>query len=355
LKALLWLRRNVEKLTGSSKGFSSVIGTIFMVLLVLTSITGVFLWTLYQNTLYNYAVRGQNQQELDVRNENVVANGNYSVSGGKVSVIANLTNAGPVTAQIVNVWVFDTSKQTYGFNNSVANKPWANLSWTTLKAGQVLKFTSNNATKVTVPNAVSGDSFSIWFVTARGNTVPLTKSQSQGTSAIVINAMTSQGIGSIAMDFKAFRSYVCTNFDSKKNSSTLGAASFSYSIRLIDYSAFSINVTNYDIKKMNITLNSGSAFWAINPPDSQGAIKGCTWRISKVANGQITWFGSGDTLNLLYNKTTTIYFGASKPGQSGLTTGAAAVNLLLTGRMWNSTYTGDYGQNLPFIAIIITS
>jgi len=177
LKALLWLRRNIEKLTGSSKGFSSVIGTIFMVLLVVTSIAGIFLWTLYQNTLYNYAVRGQNQQELDVRNENVVANGNYSVSGGKVSVIANLTNAGPVTAQIVNLWVFDTSKQTYGFNNSVANKPWANLTWTTLKAGQVLKFTSGNATKVTVPNAVSGDSFNIWFVTARGNTIPLEKTQ----------------------------------------------------------------------------------------------------------------------------------------------------------------------------------
>jgi len=365
----MWLRKSVEKLTGSSRGFSSVIGTIFMVLLVVTSIAGVFLSTLYQNTLYNYAVRGQNQQELDARNENVVANGNYSVpSPGKVSVIANLTNAGPVTAQIVNLWVFDTSKQTYGFNNSVGNKPWANLTWTTLKAGQVLKFTSGNATKVTVPSAVSGDSFNIWFVTARGNTVPLTKSQ----STTVINAQTSQGIGSIAMDFNSFVYYDVSNPSSNKYRLSGWPAGLSgYVLPNGVNIAFRVNVTNFDPQKRSLTFNALSAVWVIAQANNPQQPLSTWWQIVNVnGTGWITSLTPTTFSNvpLTYGGTTTLYFASSQVLSSSYSKNDFAmqqfgfasnqhptlgvVNLVLFGTIGTST-TPNYGQNIPFVTVYI--
>jgi len=348
----MWLRKNIEKLTGSSKGFSSVIGTIFMVLLVMTSIAGVFLWTLYQNTLYNYAVRGQNQQELDVRNENVVANGNYTVSGGIVSVVADLTNAGPVTAQIVSLWVFDTSKQTYGFNNSVSNKPWANLTWTTLKAGQVLKFTSNNATKVTVPNAASLDNFNIWFVTARGNSVPLTQSQS------IIVAQVAQGIGSVGMDFGTFVyyhvDYVSGKYRLRQSEWPNGLDGFN--VPKGQDIAFRVILTNFDTNKRTINLTSPSLLWMLFPTGTSDVPHSVWWYIVNV-NGTGTISSTYSQIYLPYAQPTMVYFAANKdlgsnafnPSSSGRN-GPAAVNLMLFGTIGTSTF----GQNIPFVSIYVT-
>jgi len=64
LKVCLRLRRRVNKFVANSKGFSSVIGTIFMVLIVMSLFANVFMWTLYQNTMYNEVLREKNQQEV---------------------------------------------------------------------------------------------------------------------------------------------------------------------------------------------------------------------------------------------------------------------------------------------------
>jgi len=335
LKVCLRLRRRVNKFVANSKGFSSVIGTIFMVLIVMSLFANVFMWTLYQNTKYNEVLREKNQEEVDRLNENVIANGNYSVSGGKVTVNANLTNAGSVTVQIVNLWVFDTSKQTYGFNNSLASMSGANLN-----PGQVFRLTD---VKVTVPSAASEDNFNVWFMTARGNAIPLTKSQSITT---IPNALVAQGIGSISMDFKSYRSYVVNS------SGYLGIPRTSFTFSYNEYLAFSINVTNLDPSRNSLILNQNCYFWVVSPPVGGGAIKGEAWKIAKVnAARKITSLGAGDFIILPYNVTTILYFGPYKPGGSNLTPGPVSVNLLLTGKIGSF----DYGQNLPFIALIVTS
>jgi len=332
----MWLRKSVEKLTGSSRGFSSVIGTIFMVLLVVTSIAGVFLSTLYQNKLYNDAVRGQNQQELDARNENVVANGNYSVpSPGKVSVIANLTNAGPVTAQIVNLWVFDTSKQTYGFNNSVANKPWA-----TLKAGNVTTFTSN----VLVQNAVSGDSFNIWFVTARGNTIPLEKTQGQG----VIVAQVAQGIGAIAFDFEQFWHYEFSGTPAQGNPLPSRSPK-NYTISKSKYTVFHVVVTNFDPLGKDIVLNGNSSIYILCAQAS--TVKYGTWSLVNVTANKI-YPSSPAQYRLTYKNTIEIYFAGIPNFTGGVDVNTVyPLNVLLFGRKGNN----DYGQNIPFVTIYLIS
>jgi hypothetical protein len=327
-----------------------------MVLMVMTLATSVFLWTLYQNTLYNNAVKAQNQQELDARNENVVANGNYTVSGGKVSVVANLTNAGPVTAQIVSLWVFDTSKQTYGFNNSIANKPWANLTWTTLKAGQVLKFTSGNATKVTVPNAASLDNFNIWFVTARGNTVPLAQSQS------IIIAQVSQGIGSVAMDFNSFIYYHVDqpspgNYRLRQSEWPTGLPGFLVPNVNI---AFRVTLTNFDPQKRSITLGAHSALWMIFKTNNPQQPRSMWWQIVNVnATGWITSKtpATFSNVSLPYASSYQVYFASANdlssdnflPTSPSQTATPGAVNLMLFGTIGTSTY----AQNIPFVSVYV--
>ena len=342
MKALLRLRKSVEKLTGSSRGFSSVIGTIFMVLLVVTSIAGVFLSTLIQNKKYNDAVRAQNQQELDARNENVVANGNYSVSTTTHVVTVgpvNLTNAGPVAAQIVNVWVFDTSRQTYSFNNSLASMSWANLN-----PGKLVKFTSGNGTKVFVPNAVSGDSFNIWFVTARGNTVPLVKSQ--GTT--VINAQTAQGIGSIAFDFEQFWHYEFSGIPAP-GIPLPSRSPKNYTISVSKYTVYHVVVTNFDPLGKDIVLNKNSSIYILCTQGS--TVKYGTWNLVNVTANKI-YPSSPAQYRLTYKNTIEIYFAGLPSFTGGVDVNTAyPLNVLLLGRKGNN----DYGQNIPFVAIYLIS
>ncbi|TET28828.1 MAG: hypothetical protein E3J73_00285, partial [Candidatus Bathyarchaeum sp.] len=64
-----------------SKGVSTVIGTIFLVLIALTVATNVFLWTFTQNANYNQAVKESSQMDADLSSERIVAyNTVYSVS-----------------------------------------------------------------------------------------------------------------------------------------------------------------------------------------------------------------------------------------------------------------------------------
>jgi hypothetical protein len=303
----------------------------------MTSIAGVFLSTLYQNKLYNDAVKAQNLQELDARNENVVANGSSSVpSTGIVSVIADLTNAGSVTAQIVNLWVFDTSRQTYGFDNSIANNPNANL-----KAGNVTRFTSN----VSVPNAVSGDSFSIWFVTARGNTIPLEKTQGQG----VIVAQVAQGIGAIAFDFEQFWHY---EFNVMPAQGTLlpSRSPKNYTISMSKYTVFHVVVTNFDLLGKDIVLNGNSSIYIICVQGK--TVKYGTWGLVNITANKI-YPSSPAQYCLKYKNTIEIYFaGLPSSFTGGVDVNAAyPLNVLLLGRKGNN----DYGQNIPFVSIYLIS
>jgi len=162
-----WLKKIWK---GRSKGVSTVIGTVFLMLIIFMVSTNVLLWTFSQNALYTQAEKDVNQEEVDRRNEKIVAtDGDYSVSGNDVTVEATLTNAGSVAVQIINLWVFATPIQTY---NCIS----LNLS---LNPGNVTELTGSNAILVPVDRADSADDFVSWFVTRRGNTIPLEKEQKQ--------------------------------------------------------------------------------------------------------------------------------------------------------------------------------
>lgn len=343
------LKKKMKKLNRNSKGISSVIGTIFMVLLVLTMVSSVFLWTLYQNTVYNQAVRGQNQQELDVRNENVIAKGNYTViSGSKVSVTVNLTNAGPVMAQIVNLWVFDSSKQTYGFNNTFAG--WTNM---TLKAGQVIKFLPNNGILVTMNGGSTSafDSFSIWFVTARGNSVPLELPLKPQT---VINAMTAQGIGSIMMDFGKFWQYAQSS--PWRQNPTWGSGDLlgtkqvsNYTASASKYIIIHATLQNMDPAGANIVLNGDSYIYMIG--FHSGTVKFWYWSLLNVTNGRV-YPNQPAQMRMDWGVPTDVYFYTPNTIGSTIDPGFAyPLNIIAYGTKGGL----DYSQNIPFVALFLNN
>lgn len=165
MRACLRHKTGLSKFRAERKGFSSIVGAIFMVLIVWILASGYFIYTLSQNTMYNEAMRARNQEEADRRSENVVAvSGNYSVSGDQVTVKVVLENAGSVAVQIINLWVFDNTTQRY--SNTIP-------SLDIMKPGDVLYLTDSNGINVTIQGASSADNFVAWFVTGRGNVVPV--------------------------------------------------------------------------------------------------------------------------------------------------------------------------------------
>jgi flagellin-like protein len=82
LRTHLWHRTRRNRLAAGRKGFSSIVGAIFMVLIVWVLASSYFFWTLSENTRYNDAIREKNQLESNVLSENVrITNTTYVVNG----------------------------------------------------------------------------------------------------------------------------------------------------------------------------------------------------------------------------------------------------------------------------------
>ncbi len=302
---------------GRSKGISTVLGTVFLTLVIFAISTNVFLWTLSRNAEYTLAVKEENQKNIDRLNEYVVASSaNYSVpEKDEVTVKVTLTNAGSVAVHIVGLWVFDTTQQKY------ANAP---VDYS-LNAGQA----SDRIFTVPISGANASHAFVSWFVTARGNTVPLQ------TEEGVIVAEVAKGIGSISMDFKTIRFYI-------PEGNELGLPQFNFSIPAGQKTVFGITLTNLDTSRMDINLTSYSCIWLIVP----GTAASDYWPIVKVVDGVIQ--DGFDYQILEYGEPTLLYFGPTKP-MSALQGKIAAVNILLYGKIGPK----DYGQNIPFAAVYV--
>jgi hypothetical protein len=162
------------------------------------------------------------------------------------------------------------------------------------------------------------------------------------TSYDANTALVSQGIGSIAMNFKSFLVYTCNVYGGIVNQSP--DYTFSLGTRL----AFSLNVTNMDPTGGVMNLTRLSCLWIFSP--ASGAIKGQVWPLATKTGDVITPLAAGQSVLLNYNQSTRIYFGPDVAAGNNLNTGISGVNLILTGKV--GMY--DYGQNLPFISLVIT-
>jgi len=340
------LRKGFGKSMANSKGFSSVIGTIFMVIVVLLLSTNIFLWTLSQNTLYNQAVKENNQMEVDRLSEEVTASGvNYTVVGDVVSVEAELENKGPVSVEIVRLWVVDATMNRHGFSSLL------NIN---LKTGNKTYLVGSRAIDVTIVGAASSHQFSSWLVTARGNVVTLEKE-----GGIIISEVT-HGIGSIAMDLPSFKYYNVSQVSSSYILDDYPSGAQGYVVPTGNDIAFEVLLTDYDQpNKKDIKLFSGSILWAIFPVT--GTQPRCAgWYIVNVYdNGTIA--PQYTPIVLSYGVPTRVFFASKNDMNNGFNPssatdwcqsnkGPAAINLMLVGEIGNDTY----GQNVPFVSIYFT-
>jgi len=340
LTRLSWLRRFFR----DSKGISTAIGTVLLVLAMFVISSNVFLFTISQNTLYTQAVTESHQTDADRFNEKIVAlNGNHTVAGNQVTVEADLTNAGSVAAQVIKLWVFDTypTNQRYNYASLDLN----------LNPGDVFR----NVVTVTIPGAQTSHSFVSYFVTARGNTVPVTAAEVNGT----IVAQVALGIGKVGMDFDAFLYYNVSGTWPNYNLTVWPNGAEGFNVRKNRDIAFRVTLTNFDSNKRTIQLNSHSVLWMIFPTIAT-QVRCAWWYIVNVnGSGKIlsTAKGSFSDVSLPYGSPAYVYFASSEDlsmNNFGLSSsgydGPSAVNLMLFGKIGGSTF----GQNIPFVSVYVT-
>ncbi|TET64644.1 hypothetical protein E3J49_03720, partial [Candidatus Bathyarchaeota archaeon] len=227
----LWFKKIWK---GRSKGVSTVIGTVFLMLIIFMVATNVLLWTFSQDAEYTQAVQGENQKNVDRLSENVIASdGRYFVFEDEVTVEATLTNAGSVAVQVINLWVFDTNSSNQRFANRSLDL--------SLNPGEVFRL-EGSSLNVTIPEVDESHLFVSWFVTARGNTIPV-ESEIDALMADI-----AQGIGSISMDFPTFRYYEVNELDQ------LGPAYYSFNLPAKKNTVIGVYLRNLDPRRGDITI-----------------------------------------------------------------------------------------------------
>ena len=336
-------RKDFRKLIVNPKGFSSVIGTTFMVLVMLVLASSIFLWTLSKNTEYFQAMKEKNQLEMDRLNERLsTENVNYTVSGDVVSVEVNLKNEGSLPVHLTTLWVLDTTIRKYGFNDTL------NIN---LKPGEILTIKGTEAIKVFIEGANNTHIFSSWFITARGNAVPLEKE-----SGIIV-AQVSAGIGAIAMNFNKFKYYNVSKVGSSYilNNYPQGGIGYVITQPASGGIAFEVSLINFDPGKRTITLYSSSVLFTVFPVLPQQP-RGSMWYIVNVnTNGVIS--NTYTPIQLAYGVETSVFFASAVELKEGNVfspakaeyTGTAPVNIALVGKIGNDYY----GQNIPFTSVYI--
>jgi len=342
------LRKRFRKLTANSKGFSSVIGTTFMVLVMMFLSTSVFLWTLSQNTLYNEAIREKNQLESDVLSENVqITNTTYVVTGNnRVQILAAITNPSSLSVQFTTLWVYASNATYTGYN-------FTKLSNVNVQGGAYLSRSFDMIVKGL--RSTGAYSFASWLITGRGNVVPLQKS----TLSNIVIAQTTQGIGALMMDFPNFIYYNVSQSGPPYVLKGYPTGASGYYVQGAKgppkgQFAFRVVITNLDQNQRNITLAAGSVLFSIFPT-STSAFQGTAWYIVNV-NGTGAISNSYKPITLVYYVATSLYFASSEPGTyspfaQATFTGTCPVNLALIGTIGGT----PFGQNIPFVSINIVS
>jgi hypothetical protein len=326
---------------------SSIVGAIFMILIAGSLASAYFFYTLSQNDVYNLAVKQQNQLDFARLSETAQAsNTTYEINtNGYVSVKSQIQNTGSSPINFVTIW---TCASVNG---------WSNYNFTTLNvivpAGGAYSVNLN----VAIAGVATTNSYAVtsWLITSRGNTVALPK-QLAITNGVLIS-QTTQGIGSLIMNFQNFYYY-------KISSGTVNFASQAsgYYVNSVDAPlAFRVEITNLNTTS-DIKLDRNSEFFSILP-FTGGAYQAITWYIVNVnsTTGQISNTYTDVTLPHLSSAgpvPVLVYFASEVPVQNTFTplpvnrmaTGTCPVNLALVGTIGGTRF----GQNIPFVSILVS-
>lgn len=148
--------RNKNPLT-NRRGFSAVVGTIFMVLAVLFLYFNVYTFTQNQNTQFQDIISQSQQLDADRNTEHItIETANYTVlSQGHISLTVRFTNDSPLPVQIARVWAEDNANPSH-----ISSLPLT-----------LVMSSGNQKTQIFDLNmgATISGSLHVWFATSRGN------------------------------------------------------------------------------------------------------------------------------------------------------------------------------------------
>jgi hypothetical protein len=314
-----------------------------MVLVVLFLYFNVFTFMLDRNTAFEDTSSQVKQMDIDRSTEQVtILNPLFEVYPvGQVALTCTINNTGPLSVQLVRLWVKDLTNKQYG-NVTITTPPII------LQPGDIQRF----SLVVNIPGVSPTEkNFTFWFVTARGNTVSVATPQQITISAVV------GGIGSIILNFDDFKYFNVTKkglsymLDKYPNSGS--AYHLQGTNEPKGQIAFRVILTNLDKNQRNIVLIDGSELFLMYP--KRGSFQEDVWYIVNVneATGAIS--NTYTPITLQYNVPTPVYFASVSRGTfavAGTTyTGIAPVNLALVGQIGGS----PFGQNIPFVSIEVVS
>jgi hypothetical protein len=150
------LRRNFRR---SKRGIGTIFGMVFFLLIVMIVIASLLI-ILNQNTGLQQTVIQTQQMDNDRATEQStvsILNASIAVQYNGVVVAGNIGNSGPLSTQLVRLWIKDiNTNQTSNMAVSIVLNPGSII--------QYLYF-------VGFTNASPSDQFTLWFVTARGNVI----------------------------------------------------------------------------------------------------------------------------------------------------------------------------------------
>jgi len=330
---------------GRSKGVSTVIGTVFLILIIFMVSTNVLLWTFSQNAEYSQAVMEKNEEEAQRSTENIaVSDISYNAEVGQVHVEAKVTNEGPVPVQITTLWVLDNAIQKYGYNDAVSIN---------LKAGDTFDFTGSNALTVAIENSGLPDELTSWFITARGNLIPLEeKYAGSGNTTIIIQEGTGYPevtFGALVMDFDEFRYFAYMGYPYNQLIN-YPDGNLGFNIPKQVYVAYGCMLTNVDPSNRTMVLDSHSLLWQ----PGRSSVPESGWFIVNV-NGtglvQTTFspitIGPGETKLIVFASDNDLSQGGFKRLDPPNVVTTVATFLLLHGTLDSS----PYAQNVPFVSL----
>lgn len=347
-----------NSMSGKGKrGFSSVVGSVFMVLIMSVLASSYFVYTLSQNTAYNTAVGQKNQLDQSVRSENLQClNTTYTPFNNTnvVNVKAEIRNIGSTSVQFITFWVCVTNSTPWtGYN-------FYNLINVTVQPGSVYSLNNSQGINLTISGLVTkyGYSYASWLVTSKGNTVAL---QTLTTSSNnIITSMTTQGIGALMMDFQNFTYYKVSSTGGWHLDLSSGINAYIPKISDAPF-AFSVKFTDLDMLERDIILNANSELFTIFP-STGGNYKAATWYVVNVnpTTGALSAPFASQTLKFL--NVTTVYFASITPvdyssfnsnsfvKSTDMFPGTCPINLALVGTIGGV----PFGQNIPFVSALVS-
>ena len=336
-----------RKFRKNSRGISSLIAAIFMVIIILFMSFNVFTFTLFKNTQFRDAVDALNQMDVEQTYERIsfADVGITRLGNDWILVEAELANDGAVSVKIVSLWVLQSGTGKYGHTDVSIPDLGPGKTGSFVASVAAVEFVDGEPVLTGWPESSGG--FTAWLITARGNRIPLEDE--------VVYAQVSQGMGSIVMDFDNFRYFIYERTNGTFLNYPEGTVSFDVPKQA--YVGFGIYLENQDPKKRMITIDGHSMFWQPGRPGGAGD-KG--WFIVNVNDDgtlKSTDWESFSEITLEYGEKEMLIFASENDlaivGKSfsalsvpnAVTT--VATFLVLHGQIGSDSF----AQNIPFVSL----